>query len=168
MALSFTAQAADDFAQSGGFSSSCFSYPAVAMTPYDESTSKYHSTHSRVYHKGRNRGSILLYGPARSGTASGDGVLFEASFIDPDGAGTRSQVTAELRFVGNGGIQTISVLKSNDYAYQTNSVQSMATTINYSQLSRKDGYYIVRMYINRTDTGVKPAAFGYNFCSRIF
>jgi hypothetical protein len=64
--LSLTAQAANEFAW-GGLNSSCFSYPAVAMSAYDRSIQSdlYRKTHEQVYHNTGVVGSILLYGPVR-------------------------------------------------------------------------------------------------------
>ncbi len=166
-ALSFSAQATDEFAF-GGLASSCFSYPAVAMTPYDKSADKYHATHTRVYHKGRKTGSILLYGPVQPWESFGDGFVFKATFRDPDGAGTGSQVIAQLRFIGNDGIRIIKTLKSNDSALATSDVQTMSSPLEWNEIKRNDGYYVVRMYVQRRDASLRPAAFGYNLCSAIF
>jgi hypothetical protein len=167
ISFSFSAQATDEFAF-GGLKSSCFSYPAVAMTPYDGSADKYHATHTRVYHKGRKTGSILLYGPVQSWETYGDGFTFTATFRDPDGAGKRSQVIAQLRFIGNDGIRIIKTLKSNDSALATSDIQTMSSPLEWDEIKRNDGYYVVRMYVQRSDATLKPAAFGYNLCSSIF
>ena len=169
MAAGF-AQAADEFAF-GGLAASCFTYPAVAMTPYDDSVQSdmYHMTHERVYHNNGATGTILLYGPVHPWIEQfGDGVSFAVSYIDPDGPGTGTQVSAELRFVGPGGIQIVGKLNSDDRARATGEVQTMRTNLRYNQLNRTDGYYVVRVYIKRTDAKLTPAAFGYNLCSAVF
>lgn len=163
-------QAADEFAF-GGLSTSCFSYPEVVMTPYDDSTQsdQHHMTHEQAYHNDGATGTILLYGPVHPWIDQfGDGVSFAVTFRDPDGPGTEAQVLAELRFVGPGGIRTVSKLNSNDHAHETDNTQSMSTSLGYDQISRTEGYYIVRLYITRTNTNLKPVAFGYNLCSAIF
>lgn len=167
LVLSFSAKAADDFAF-GGLSPSCFSYPAVAMTPYDESIPLYHATHTRVYHKQNTTGSILLYGPVQSWDYFGDGFKFEATYRDPDGSANGAQVIAQLRFVGENGIRIIKTLRSNDFAFATPDAQTMSFPLNWNELKNYNGYYVVRMYVQRTDLRLKPAAFGYNLCSAIF
>ncbi len=162
--ISFSVQAADEFAF-GGLNHSCFSYPVVAMTPYDKSVSKYRATHSQVYHEKNVTGNILLYGPVQPWDFFGDGFLFKATFRDPDGSANEAQVIAQLRFIGDDGIKIIKTLRSNDFALATPDVQTMSSPI---QLTHDNGYYIVRMYIQRTNTTIKPAAFGYNLCSAIF
>lgn len=163
-------QAADQFAW-GGLNPSCFSYPAVAMTPYDRSIQAdlYRMTHERVYHNSNATGTILLYGPVHPWNESyGDGVNFKATFIDPDGEDDTAQVIAELRFVGPGGITFIAKLDSNDHAVATSDVQTMSTPVTWRHLGYDEGYYVVRIYVTRTNTGVVPAAFGYNLCSAIW
>ena len=155
----------------GAFSKNCFSYPAVAMTPYDESINqkKYRMTHERVYHADNKTGLVLLYGPvAPWNNIYGDGISFSATYIDPDGRGKDSSVKAELRFVGQNGIDIISTLDSNDFANSTEKVQTMSTPLKFSQLSDKKGFYVVRMYLNRTSKKYTPKAFGYSFCSAIY
>jgi len=156
---------------SGAFSKNCFSYPAVSMTPYDESIKqkKYRMTHERVYHADNKTGSVLLYGPVTPwNNIFGDGVSFSTTYIDPDGRGKNSSVKAELRFVGANGINVISTLDSNNFANTTDKVQTMSTPLSFSQLSDKKGFYVVRMYLNRVSNKVTPKAFGYSFCSAIF
>lgn len=152
----------------GALTPSCFTYPAVAMTPYNESINKYRATHGRVYHEQNKSGSILLYGPVQSWNYYGDGFTFEASYRDPDGSGTGSQVIAQLRFVSDEGIKIIKTLKSNDFAFETPNTQTMSSGMDWSELSQSDGYYTVRMYVQRNNTNLKPVAFGYNLCSAIF
>ena len=164
---------ADEFA-SGAFSESCFSYPAVAMTPYDQSINQrlYRMTHERVYHANKEKGTILLYGPvAPWNDIYGDGFQFSVSYIDPDGKGKKSSVKAELRFVGENGIKVVSKLNSNDYDYDPqypNRVQTMSKPLYYDKLENKKGFYVMRVYINRTSTKLTPKAFGYSLCSSIF
>ena len=162
-------QAADQFAW-GGLNPSCFSYPAVAMTPYDRSIQAdlYRMTHERVYHNSNATGTILLYGPVLPWNGFGDGVNFTATFTDPDGDGHDAQVVAELRHRGPGGIRIIAKLDSNDYALATTEVQTMTTGVTWDSLRYDEGYYVVRIYINRTNTELVPAAFGYNLCSAIW
>lgn len=166
---SVSAHAANEFAL-GGLNPSCFSYPAVAMTPYDKSiqADRYHATHTRVYHNNDATGSILLYGPVQPWDEFGDGFTFSATYRDPDGPANEAQIIAQLRFIGPGGIRIIKTLKSNDHAFATNDIQTMASPLSWSELSRDDGYYVVRMYVTRTNTNLLPAAFGYNLCSTIF
>jgi hypothetical protein len=164
---------ANEFA-SGAFSQSCFSYPAVAMTPYDRSINQrlYRMTHERVYHANNEKGTILLYGPvAPWNDIYGDGFRFNVSYIDPDGKGKKSSVKAELRFVGANGIKIVSRLNSNDYSYDSihpNKVQTMSAPLDYSKLDDKEGFYVMRIYIKRTTTKLTPKAFGYSLCSSIF
>lgn len=134
-------QAADQFAW-GGLNPSCFSYPAVAMTPYDRSIQAdlYRMTHERVYHNSNATGTILLYGPVHPWNGYGDGVNFKATFKDPDGEGHEAQVVAELRFVGPGGIRIIAKLDSNDYALATSEVQTMTTGVTWDRLRYDEGY----------------------------
>jgi len=168
--MSGNAFAADEFAF-GGLNPSCYTYPAVAMTPYDESIqeNRYRMTHERVYHRDGVTGLVLLYGPVHPWKdVFGDGVRFSATFRDPDGPGTASQVVAQLRFVGPGGIRIISTLDSNQRAQATDDIQVMSEPINFSELDQTDGYYVVRFYLQRTDATLRPAAFGYNLCSAIF
>jgi hypothetical protein len=44
----------------------------------------------------------------------------------------------------------------------------MSEGISFRDLNRHDGYYLVRFYIQRDDTTLQPAAFGYNLCSAVF
>lgn len=155
----------------GAFSKNCFSFPAVSMTPYDESINqkKYRMTHERVYHADNKTGAVLLYGPVTPWNhIFGDGISFSATYIDPDGRGINSSVKAELRFVGKDGINIVSTLDSNNFANTTDKVQTMSTSLKFNQLADKKGFYVVRMYINRTSKELTPKAFGYSFCSAIF
>jgi len=163
--LSMSAQAAPGFANNTGLNTSCFSYPAVAMTPYNEDLSKYAATSSGVKHKTNLIGRILLYGPVQPWNMSGDHV-FSASFKDPDGAGNDSQVTAELRFVDANGIKIIKVLKSNDFAQAVPGKQTMSAGLTRRDIGYVNGHYIVRIYIQRNAL-IKPVAYGYNLCSTV-
>ena len=159
----------NEFAE-GAFSKNCFSYPAVAMTPYDESINqkKYRMTHERVYHADDKTGSVLLYGPVTPwNNIFGKGIIFSATYVDPDGKRKNSSVKAELRFVGGNGINIVSTLDSNNFANTTDAVQTMSTSLKFSQLSDKKGFYVVRMYLNRASNKFTPKAFGYSFCSAI-
>jgi len=170
MLFFFNVANADEFA-SGAFSETCFSYPAVAMTPYDQSIQHrlYRMTHERVYHAKNKKGTILLYGAVGQwNSVYGDGFNFNVSYIDPDGKGKKSSVKAELRFIGEHGIQILSTLNSNNYAHATKSVQTMTKSLPFSKLANKKGFYVVRIYINRKNTKLTPKAFGYSLCSRIF
>lgn len=162
---------ADDKFSFGGMSPTCYTYPAVSMTPYDQSIQNrlYRMTHEQVYHGLNKKGTILLYGPVQPWNDSfGDGVNFNISFIDSDGPGTDAQVTAQLRHIGPGGIRIIKTLRSNDHAFPTDEVQRMTAGVRWEELSRTDGYYVVRLYIDRKNFSVKPAAFGYSLCSAIW
>ena len=164
------ASVANEFAE-GGLLPSCYTYPAVAMTPYDRSIQDnlYRMTHEHVYHQEGQTGLVLLYGPVQPWVDMfGDGVRFSATFRDPDGPGEASKVVAELRFVGPGGIRIISTLNSNEHARATDDAQVMSEGISFRDLNRHDGYYLVRFYIQRDDTTLQPAAFGYNLCSAVF
>lgn len=163
-------QAADQFAW-GGLNPSCFSYPAVAMTPYDRSIQAdlYRMTHERVYHNGNATGMILLYGPVHLWNEyPSEGVGFTVTFKDPDGEGHEARVNAELRHIGPDGIRSIARLHSNDYAVATNDVQTMTTGVTWDRLRYDEGYYVVRIYIHRTNTDLVPAAFGYTLCSEVW
>jgi hypothetical protein len=167
--LSLSAQAANEFAW-GGLNTGCYTYPAVAMTPYDRSIQDdlYRMTHEQVYHNTGATGSILLYGTVRPWEMYGDGITFTATYKDPDGRGTDASVVAQLRYVDASGIHILKTLNSNDHAFATTDVQTMSTTVSFSELSYNYGYYVVRLYIYRKDTGLSPAAYGYNLCSAIF
>lgn len=156
----------------------CFSFPAVAMTPYDSSIQAdlYKMTHERVYHKQNKTGQILLYGPVDAFTP----VLGEANVLGLDftysinGPGTAS-VSAQLRFVSDrGNITTISTATrsfTGTIAHRFNPVKgsfSASSTIpRTANLTRQDGYYMVRVYINRSSSSLKLSAIGYNLCGTI-
>lgn len=153
--------------QAGTVTDSCFQYPAVAMTPYDESVSKYHATHSRVYHQPDETGSILLYGPVQFQPTdydnNFDSYIFQATYSDPDASQAGSQVVAQLRFIdNNGGVYIIETLASNEQFSQRTGVTTMREV--FSLNVRNDGYYIVRMYVQRADTSLQPVAIGYSLC----
>jgi hypothetical protein len=154
----------------GGLSQDCFSYPAVAMTPYDLNIqqNQYRMTHEQVYHNIGQTGAILLYGPVHPWKAFGDGLTFSVTYKDPDGHATAGRVRAQLRHVGPSGIRIIATLDSNDHAQASNDAQIMSAGLQWSQVSANTGYFVVRVYVERTDTVVAPAAFGYNLCSAIF
>ena len=161
-----TARGVDDFA----WSSRCFQYSAVAMTPYNMSIqgNQYRQTHERVYHRPGATGLILLYGPADFRNLGGDGVRFSVTYKDPDGPGFNSRVHAELRHIGPNGIRIISRLDSNKEGHATNEIQTMSDPIEWRQLNQRKGFYVVRIYITRKDTTLVPSAFGYSLCGSIF
>ena len=154
----------------GGLSEDCFSHPAVAMTPYDLNIqqNQYRMTHEQVYHNTGQTGAILLYGPVRPWRAFGDGLTFSVTYKDPDGRATAGRVRAQLRHVGPSGISIIATLDSSDHAQTSNDAQVMSTLLQWSQVSANTGYFVVRVYVERTNSAVAPAAFGYNLCSAIF
>lgn len=154
----------------GGLSQDCFSQPAVAMTPYDLNIqqNQYRMTHEQVYHNAGQTGSILLYGPVHPWRAYGDGLTFSVTYKDPDGRAPAARVRAQLRHVGPSGISIIATLDSNDHAQVSSDAQVMSTGLQWSQVSATTGYFVVRVYVERTSTTVTPAAFGYNLCSAFF
>ena len=161
--------AADQFAV-GGLRSDCVSYGAVAMTPYDLSiqANLYRMTHEHVYHGTTQTGSILLYGPVLPWRMTGDGFVFSVTYTDPDGPGLASSVRGNLGHVGPAGIRIIATLDSNTQARTTGDVQVMSVPLPWSQLNDSTGYYVVRLYVERTNTAVVPSAYGYNLCSAVF
>jgi hypothetical protein len=44
----------------------------------------------------------------------------------------------------------------------------MTTGLQWSQVSATTGYFVVRVYVERTSATIAPAAFGYNLCSAFF
>lgn len=167
--VSVPASAGDQYAP-GALRNGCFTYPAVAMAPYDVTANNkmFRKTHERVYFSGSKTGTILLYGPVHNNFGGGDGLVFKGTYIDPDGPGTGSQVLYQLRHVGPAGITVISTLRSNNHAFATNEVQWMSDVISSKDMNRYDGYYVVRAYITRTSSSLKPVAFGYNICGEVF
>lgn len=163
------AHAQDQFA-TGGLRDDCFTQSAVAMTPYDLNVqqNQYRMTHERVYHNTAATGSILLYGPVHPWRAYGEGFSFSVTYKDPDGRGTAGHVMAQLRHVGPGGIRIIATLDSNLSARATDDAQVMSTPVSWSQVGDNTGYFVVRVYVDRINTTVVPAAFGYNLCSTVF
>ena len=154
----------------GGLRRDCFTQSAVTMTPYDLNIqqNQYRMTHERVYHNTAATGSILLYGPVHPWEAFGEGFSFAVTFKDTDGAGTAGRVMAQLRHIGSGGIRIIATLDSNLFARATTDAQVMSTPIAWSQVGNNTGYFVVRVYVERTNTTAAPAAFGYSLCSAVF
>jgi hypothetical protein len=154
----------------GGLRDDCFTQSAVTMTPYDVpiQQNQYRMTHERVYHNTGATGSILLYGPVHPWRAFGEGFSFSVTYKDPDGAGTSGGVTAQLRHVGPRGIRIIATLDSNLEARVSEDAQFMSTPVSWSQVGDNTGYFVVRVYVARTNTSVAPAAFGYSLCSAVF
>jgi len=145
----------------------CFAYPAVAMTPYDKSREAYRATHSMVYHKDNSNEMLLLYGPVMLPKRTGDGFQLSATYKDPDGRSEQAEVIVELRFIGVNGINIIKAISSSDFATISDGIQTMSFSESWSKLNRTDGYYIVRMYIKRSDTNLEAAAVGYKLCSGV-
>lgn len=154
----------------GGLSPDCFSLAAVAMTPYDVNIqqNQYRMTHEQVYHNATATGSILLYGPVHPWRMFGDGLAFSVTYKDPDGRATGSRVRGQLRHVGPAGIRIIATLDSANHAHVSNDAQVMSIPVKWSQVNDRTGYFVVRIYVERSHVGVQPAAFGYNLCSTIF
>jgi hypothetical protein len=169
LASSPAVHAQDQFAP-GGLRDDCFTQSAVAMTPYDVTIQQeqYRMTHERVYHNAGAIGSILLYGPVHPWRGFGEGFSFAVTYKDPDGVGTAAQVTAQLRHVGPQGIRIIATLDSNRSARTSEDAQVMSTPVAWSQVGDRTGYFVVRVYVVRTNTAVTPAAFGYSLCSAVF
>ncbi|MBL1322073.1 MAG: hypothetical protein COA63_013590 [Methylophaga sp.] len=150
------------------FSKQCFSFPAVAMTPSHDSVNqkKYKITHERVYHANNKTGTILLYGPIAPWKYSVSAhFTFSALYVDPDGRGKDTSVKAELRFVGDNGIKVISTLDSNNFANGSNKIQTMSNVVRGTELTLKNGFYVVRMYVNRSTQQFSSKALGYRLCS---
>lgn len=151
----------------------CGSWPAVAMTPYDLNIQRddYKMTHERVYHNVGRTGSILLYGPVPTDWQPLEYATFRLYFKDPDGVGTGAAVRAELRFVDNaGGIHSVVTLSSTTpegFRSHGGGVASIATTLPGRAFERNDGFYSVRVYVQRDDIELLPAALSYEFCGVI-
>ena len=109
MTLVGPASAADRFPSSPFNDKACFTYPAVAMTPYDQSLDKYHMTHERAYHQDGKTGLVLLNGPVLPFEWNPEHTWVELQLVsrDPDRWGNRASVVAELRHTGPYGITTL-------------------------------------------------------------
>lgn len=116
-----------------------------------------------MYHNSLATGKILLYGPAEF-PGGGAGFQFKVLFQDPDGIGTDARVVGQLRHVGPQGIQIIATLDSTEETEITDEIQVMSKSLRWSELSQEEGYYTVRIYVDRAHTEIAPAAFGYDFC----
>lgn len=155
------------------FNEYCATWPAVAMTPYDDNiqADQYKMTHERVYHNDHKTGTILLYGPVPGGWDALEAVRWRVVYKDPDGHRTGGEVYAELRFVDRAGnISVVEKLASNypsNHESWGNGVDSMTAVFPTHALSRDDGAYSVRVYVKRSNTHVRPAVLNYEFCSTV-
>lgn len=153
----------------------CTTWPAVAMTPYNESiqNDQYKMTHERVYHNDGKTGSILLYGPVAGSWNSLDYSSFSVFLKDPDGTASTAEVSANLRFVdNNGGIHIIANISSNNWSDLSrksygNGVRKIFKHLPSSAFDREDGMYMVRIYVSRSNTHVLPSVLYYQLCGEV-
>lgn len=157
---------------------SCFNYPAVAMTPYNKSIQSdlYVMTHERVRHNKDKTGTILLYGPVNTFDPPAAEVVGLGLDYGYTVSGTgRASAIVQLRFVSDEG--QISIMKTvreniigtaDHETTPANATRSLYEVIpDSARLQRTDGYYMVRVYLNRNSSNIKLHAIGYKLCGGI-
>lgn len=156
----------------GGLGETCFTYSALAMTPSPSAIQNnlYSVGFDKVQHNKFEIDTVILNGPLLNpSVVAGGAYTFSVTYSDSDGKDNVGNVKAELKHTGRSGIRTIITLNSSEEFKGQNTAAARTMEAENRRfrkdLSADDGYYFVRISLDRSDTAVTPGVFGYGICT---